>query len=43
VKFLPTNEQVVDVITKPLTRMKFDYFCDKLGMAENSSLAERKC
>ena len=27
-----TDEQVVDVLTKPLSRVKFEYFRDKLGM-----------
>jgi hypothetical protein len=43
VQYLPTDEQVVDVLTKPLTRMKFEYFRDRLGMAENASLTEREC
>jgi hypothetical protein len=33
VQYLPTDEQVVDVLTKPLTRTKFEYFCDRPGMA----------
>jgi hypothetical protein len=43
VQHLPTNEQVVDVLTKPLTGTKFEYFRDRLVMAENASLAEREC
>jgi hypothetical protein len=43
VQYLPTDEQVVDVLTKPLTRMKFKYFHDRLGVVENASLAEREC
>jgi hypothetical protein len=43
VQYLPTDEQVVDVLTKPLTRTKFEYFRDRLGVAENASLAEREC
>jgi hypothetical protein len=43
VQYLPTDEQVVDVLTKPLTRTKFEYFRDRLGMVENASLAEREC
>ena len=31
-KFVPTKEQVVDVLTKPLARIKFEYFRDKLGL-----------
>jgi hypothetical protein len=43
VQYLPTDEQVVDVLTKPLTRTKFEYFRDRPGMAENASLAKREC
>jgi hypothetical protein len=43
VQYLPTNEKVVDVLTKSLTRMKFEYFHDRPGMAENASLTEREC
>jgi hypothetical protein len=43
VQYLPTDEKVVDVLTKPLTRMKFEYFCDRLGVAKNASLTEREC
>jgi hypothetical protein len=43
VQYLPTNEQVVDVLTKPLTRKMFEYFCDRLGVLENASLVERDC
>ena len=43
VLYLPTDEQVDDVLTKPLTRMKFEYFCDRPGMADNASLVEREC
>jgi hypothetical protein len=43
VQYLPTNEQVADVLTKPLTRTKFKYFLDRPGVEENASLAEREC
>jgi hypothetical protein len=42
VKYLPTDEQVVDVLTKPLTKTKFKYFCDRLDVAENASLGKRE-
>jgi hypothetical protein len=42
VQYLPTDEKVVDVLTKPLTRMKFKYFYDRLGVDENASFAERQ-
>ena len=31
-QYVSTDEQVVDVLTKPLSRVKFEYFCDKLGV-----------
>ena len=31
-KYVPTEEQVVDVLTKPLARVNFEYFRDKLGL-----------
>jgi hypothetical protein len=29
---ISTNEQVADVLTKPLSRVKFEHFRDKLGI-----------
>jgi hypothetical protein len=40
---VPTDEQVADILTKPLSRKKFVYFREKLGVVENVSLAEREC
>ena len=31
-QYVSTNEQVVDVLTKPLSQVKFEYFRDKLGV-----------
>ena len=31
-QYVATNEKVVDVMTKSLSRMKFEYFRDKLGV-----------
>ena len=31
-QYVSTDEQVVGVLTKPLSRVKFEYFCDKLGV-----------
>ena len=42
-QYIRTYEQIADILTKPLTTTKFVYFRDKLGMAENASLAEREC
>jgi len=41
--YVPTAEQTADIFTKPLPLIKFGYFHDKLGVAENTSLAEREC
>jgi hypothetical protein len=43
VQYLPTHEQIADIFTKPLARMKFEYFRERLGLVENASLAEREC
>ena len=31
-QYVVTNEQVADILTKPLSWMKFKYFCEKLGV-----------
>jgi hypothetical protein len=31
-QYVGTNEQVADVLTKPLSLVKFEYFRDKLGI-----------
>ena len=31
-QYVPTDEQVEDVLTKPLSREKFEYFKDELGV-----------
>jgi hypothetical protein len=43
VQYLPTLEQIADIFTKPLAKMKFEYFHERLGLVENASLAEREC
>jgi hypothetical protein len=42
-QYISTDEQIADVLTKPLSSTKFVYFQDKLGMAESASLAKREC
>ena len=32
IQYVSADEQVVDVLTKPLSRVKFEYFRDKLGI-----------
>lgn len=41
-KYVPTNEKVVNVLTKSLSQMKFGYFKEQLGVVENLSLRERE-
>jgi hypothetical protein len=43
VEYLSTHEQVVDIFTILLARTKFEYFRERLGLVENTSLAEREC
>jgi hypothetical protein len=43
IQYVLTAEQTTYIFTKPLSLTKFVYFCDKLGVAENASLAEREC
>jgi hypothetical protein len=43
VQYLPTDEQITDVLTKPLAKSKFEYFRDKLGVVENAPLVKREC
>jgi hypothetical protein len=43
IQYVPTAEQTSDILTKPLSLTKYVYFRDKLGVAENASLAEREC
>ena len=33
-QYVSTNEQIADVLTKPLSRVKFEYFHDKLGVVQ---------
>ena len=32
IQYVSTDEKVVDVLTKPLSRVKFEYFHDKIGV-----------
>ena len=33
-QYVVTDEKVVDVLTKPLSKVKFEYFRDKLGVVQ---------
>jgi hypothetical protein len=43
VQYLPTDELIANVLTKPLAKSKFEYFHDELGVVENIPLAKREC
>ena len=42
-QYIATDEQVANILTKPLPLSKFVYFRGKLGDEENVSLTEREC
>jgi hypothetical protein len=33
-QYVATDEKIADVLTKPLSRVKFEYFRDKLGVVQ---------
>jgi len=37
-QYISTDEQVVDIFTKPLAGVKFAYFQERLGVVENPFL-----
>lgn len=41
-KYIPTDEQTIDILTKPLSRIKFAYFEEKMGIIEITPLVERE-
>ena len=42
-QYLPTDEQVADILTKSLGKSKFEYFRDKMGVVHNTFLVKREC
>ena len=41
-QYIVANEQTTDVLTKPLLRVKFEYFRDKLGVMQRDVPRERE-
>jgi hypothetical protein len=42
-KYIPTDEQLVDIFSKRLVKGKFVFFRNKLRVVENTFLAKREC
>ncbi|KAH9291809.1 hypothetical protein KI387_043002 [Taxus chinensis] len=42
-QYIPTEEQVADILTKALGKEKFIFFRDKMGVMQNNFLAKREC
>ena len=40
-QYISTDEQVTDLFTKPLARVKFAYFRERLGVVENPFIDKR--
>jgi len=41
--YIPTEDHDVDILTKALTRSKFEYHRGRIGVADNPYLVEREC
>ena len=40
--YVATEEQIANVLTKPLARMKFEYFRERLGVLQIEASSHRK-
>ena len=41
-QYVATDEQIADVLTKPLSKVKFEYFRGKLGVASKDIPRKRE-
>jgi hypothetical protein len=42
-QYIPMEYQDADILTKALTRSKFEYHRDRIGVKDNPFLVEREC
>ena len=42
-EYISTNEKIVNIHTKPLSKVDFVYLRDKISVRKNASLSERGC
>jgi hypothetical protein len=42
-QYIPTNEQLAYIFTKPLVKDNFSFLRDKLRVVENTFLIKREC
>jgi hypothetical protein len=42
-QYIPMEDQDADILTKALTRSKFEYHRDRIGVKDNPFLVEREC
>jgi hypothetical protein len=42
-QYIPTKDRDADILTKALTRRKFEYHRDRIGVKDNPFLVEREC
>jgi hypothetical protein len=42
IEYIPTDEQTTNILTKHLSRIKFAYFREKMGIVEITPLVERE-
>ena len=42
-EYIPTEEKYVDILTKALSRCKFEFHRDRIGAVDNPFLVETEC
>ena len=42
-QYVAVEEKIADVLMKPLARLKFEYFREKLGVLQIKASSKRKC